>query len=83
MLLLDEGQTHDVFDVVDATDTVVRARSPYLFEVGEELRAAFGEDAEQANVVKLAGTMVLVVFLDRRSPHVAPAVISKRGKQCH
>lgn len=46
MLLLDEGQTHDVFEVVDATDTVVHARSPYLFEVGEELRVRVERDGK-------------------------------------
>lgn len=48
MLLLDEGQTHDVFEVVDATDTVVRARSPYLFEVGEELQVRVERDGKDA-----------------------------------
>ena len=48
VLLVDEGQTHDVFEVVDSTDTVVRARSPYLFEVGEELRLRIERDGKDA-----------------------------------
>jgi hypothetical protein len=38
VLLVEDGKTCDVFDVIDLTDGVVRARSPYLFEIGEELR---------------------------------------------
>lgn len=49
MLLVDEGQTHDVFEVVDATDVVVHARSPYLFEVGEELRVRVERDGKTAH----------------------------------
>lgn len=46
MLLLDDGQPHDVFDIVDATDSLVRARSPFLFEVGEELRVRVERDGK-------------------------------------
>jgi hypothetical protein len=35
--VLDEGQPHDVFDVLALADGVARVRSPFLFEVGEEL----------------------------------------------
>jgi hypothetical protein len=38
VLLLDEGKLHDVFEVLDVSDTVVRMRSPFLFEVGEEMK---------------------------------------------
>ena len=38
VLLLDNGTPHDIFEVVEVTDAVIKARSPYLFEVGEELR---------------------------------------------
>ena len=37
VLVLDNGTWHDVFEVLDATDQLVRARSPYLFEIGETL----------------------------------------------
>jgi len=37
VLVLDNGAWHDVFEVLDATDQLVRARSPYLFEIGETL----------------------------------------------
>jgi hypothetical protein len=49
VLLVDEGQTHDVFEVVDATEAVVHARSPYLFEVGEELRVRVERDGKAAH----------------------------------
>ena len=38
MLLVEEGRETDVFDVVEVTDSLVRARSPFLFEIGEEMK---------------------------------------------
>jgi hypothetical protein len=37
MLVLDDGKSHDVFDVLDIVGGVARVRSPFLFEIGEEL----------------------------------------------
>ncbi|MDQ3364276.1 MAG: hypothetical protein M3680_02455 [Myxococcota bacterium] len=37
MLILDDGKLHEVFDVVDIAGDLARVRSPFLFEVGEEL----------------------------------------------
>jgi hypothetical protein len=44
VLLVEGGTAHDVFDLVDRTAVLVRVRSPFLFEVGEELKLRF-EDA--------------------------------------
>ncbi len=44
VLLLDNGQPHDIFEVVEVTDGVVRARSPFLFEIGEELKVRIERD---------------------------------------
>ena len=49
MLLLDDGQAHDVFEVVDSTESLVRARTPFLFEVGEELRVRVERDGKTAH----------------------------------
>jgi hypothetical protein len=38
LLVLDNDQSLEVFDTVELVDGVVRARSPFLFEIGEELR---------------------------------------------
>ncbi len=38
VLVLDDDASCDVFEVVEATDSVIRVRSAYLFELGEELR---------------------------------------------
>jgi hypothetical protein len=38
VLLLDADAVHDVFELVELADAVVRVRTPYLFEVGEELQ---------------------------------------------
>jgi hypothetical protein len=48
VLLLDEDQVVDVFDVVEIDDGVVRARSAFLFELGEDLRLRI----EQNGVVR-------------------------------
>ena len=37
MLLVQGSGAHDVFEVVELTETVARVRSAFLFEVGEEL----------------------------------------------
>ena len=44
MLLVVEGAVHDVFEVVDVIDGIVRARSPFLFELGEELKVRIEQD---------------------------------------
>jgi len=38
VLLLDNGTPRDIFEVVEVTEGLVKARSPYLFEIGEEIR---------------------------------------------
>src|SRR6185503_10476522 len=37
VLLLDNGTPHDIFEVVEVSQGLIRARSPFLFEIGEEL----------------------------------------------
>jgi hypothetical protein len=37
LLVLDDGRTHEVFDVLALADGIARVRSRFLFEVGEEL----------------------------------------------
>lgn len=37
MLLVEADHTVDIFDVIEVTDALVRVRTPYLFEIGEEL----------------------------------------------
>ena len=44
VLVLDEDRPHDVFDVLGMTDGVVRVRSPYLFEIGEEFAVRIEHD---------------------------------------
>ena len=38
VLLVDAGQTHDVFDVVEVTDALLRVRTAFLFDIGEEMK---------------------------------------------
>jgi hypothetical protein len=44
MSVLDEGRPHEVFDVLGIADGVARVRTPYLFEVGEELAVRIEQD---------------------------------------
>ena len=51
VLWVDDGQLHDVFDVVEITDTLVRARTPYLFEIGEEMKLRIERDGASTDVI--------------------------------
>lgn len=42
--VLDDGRPHEVFDVLGITDGVARVRTPYLFEIGEELAVRIEQD---------------------------------------
>jgi len=47
VLVLDADKPHDVFDVlgeIDGEDSIVRVRSPFLFEIGEELSIRIEQD---------------------------------------
>ena len=44
VLLLDEDRMCDVFEVVELTDSLVKARSPFLFEIGEQVKLRIEKD---------------------------------------
>ena len=46
VLLLEAGSTHDVFDVVAVDDLLVRVRTAFLFEIGEELKLSIERDGK-------------------------------------
>ena len=48
--LVEGGQAHDVLDLVDLTDTLARVRTPYLFELGEELRLRVDDNGKTFEV---------------------------------
>ncbi len=50
ILLRDGEGTHDVFDVVSIADDVLRARSPFLFEIGEELNVRIETSQSSSDV---------------------------------
>ncbi|HEU0030856.1 MAG TPA: hypothetical protein VFQ53_09485 [Kofleriaceae bacterium] len=47
----DDGQAHDVFDLLGISDGVARVRSPFLFEVGEELPVRIEQDGAVSEAV--------------------------------
>ena len=46
VLLVDDGKICDVFEVLELSGTLVKARSPFLFEIGEELRVRIEDDGK-------------------------------------
>ena len=51
VVLIDDGQPYDVFDVLAVDDGVVRARAAYLFEIGEELAVRVEEDGKVSDAI--------------------------------
>jgi hypothetical protein len=51
VLVLDDGKAHEVFDVLGVVDGLVRARSPFLFEVGEELKVRVEQDGSSFEAI--------------------------------
>ena len=46
VLLLEAGSAHDVFDVVAVEDGLVRVRTAFLFEIGEELKLSIEREGQ-------------------------------------
>lgn len=55
VLLVEEGRESDVFEVVEATASVVRVRTPFLFEIGEEMQLRIDGADKRARVRAHAG----------------------------
>ncbi len=54
VLVLDDDKPHDVFDVlgtIDGDGSIVRVRSPYLFEIGEELTIRIEQDGTTTDAI--------------------------------
>ena len=51
VLVLDADRPHDVFDVLGAVADVFRVRSPFLFEIGEELALRIEHDGQVYDAV--------------------------------
>lgn len=50
MLLVDGDKPTDVFELIELGTTVVTVRSPFLFEIGEELKLRIEGDGEAREV---------------------------------
>jgi hypothetical protein len=46
MAVLDDGKPYDLLDVLEIVDEIARVRSPFLFEIGEELAVRIERDGE-------------------------------------
>jgi hypothetical protein len=51
LLLLDGEAPHDVFDVLGMSSNIIRVRSAFLFEVGEELTVRIELDGTTTDAV--------------------------------
>ncbi|HWO17804.1 MAG TPA: hypothetical protein VNO30_03485 [Kofleriaceae bacterium] len=51
ILVLDEDQPHEVFDVLALADGIARVRSPFLFEVGEELEVRIEDGGQSSEMI--------------------------------
>lgn len=51
VLVVDGDRAHEVFDVLGIADGVARVRSPYLFEIGEELTVRIEQDGTVTEAV--------------------------------
>lgn len=51
VLVLDDDKPHDVFDVLAIDGLVVRVRSPFLFEIGEELSIRIEQDGSTTDAI--------------------------------
>jgi hypothetical protein len=45
-LVLDDGTPYDLLDVLEIAGDVARVRSPFLFEIGEELTVRIEQDGQ-------------------------------------
>jgi hypothetical protein len=50
VLLVEGPGVHDIFEVVELTDAVARVRSPFLFEIGEQLELNVERDGTTKKV---------------------------------
>jgi hypothetical protein len=46
VIVVEDGDRYDVLDVIEASETLVRARAPFLFEIGEQLTLRIERDGE-------------------------------------
>jgi hypothetical protein len=51
LLVRDGGAVHDVFDVLAVSSTIIRVRSPFLFEVGEQLHVRIEHDGSVSEAI--------------------------------
>jgi hypothetical protein len=49
--LLDDGKPVDVFEVLELTDGLARVRSPFLFELGEELPVRLEREGKTSDAI--------------------------------
>lgn len=76
LFVVEVGQPHEVFDVLALTESSARVRTPYLFEVGEELAVRIEVDGTvseavarvRAHVGPVDAPITELELLDRSEP---------------
>jgi hypothetical protein len=51
VVVVEDGESYDVLEVIEASEMVVRARVPFWFEVGEELKLRIEHDGQVREAV--------------------------------
>ncbi|MGE0868652.1 MAG: hypothetical protein AB7P03_08825 [Kofleriaceae bacterium] len=51
LLIVDNGQSHEVFEVISIDGDLVRVRSAFLFEIGEELTVQLERDGSICDAI--------------------------------
>jgi hypothetical protein len=49
--VVEDGESYDVLEVIEASETVVRVRVAFWFEIGEELKLRIEQDGRVREVV--------------------------------
>ena len=56
VLLVRGSAVHDIFEVVELTEAAARVRSPFLFEIGEELTIRVEENGTSKDAAARVGS---------------------------
>jgi hypothetical protein len=79
LIILDDGQAYDLFDVLEIVGEVARVRTPFLFEIGEELTVRIERDGQVVDArarvrghVGPAEMRITELELSNQTPTVTP-----------
>ena len=75
VLVVEGSGTYDVFDVLEANDALVRVRSPFLFEIGEQIKLRLEHDGTVVDA-----QAVVRAHVERDGEKITELELSHRGE---